>query len=56
MTPPEYCYDYLVGGDGGRMVYFPVTNYVHGDLEVVREMIEDPHTCSAFPMAARIAA
>ena len=31
-------------GDGGRMVYFPVTNYVHGDLEVVREMIEDPHT------------
>lgn len=44
MTPAEYCYDYLVGGDGGRMVYFPVTNYVHGDLEVVREMIEDPHT------------
>ena len=26
------------------MVYFPVTNYVHGDLEVVRELIEDPHT------------
>jgi len=42
-TPAEYCYDYLVGGDN-RMVYFPVTNYVHGDLEVVREMIEDPHT------------
>ena len=44
VTPAEYCYDYLVGGDGGRMVYFPVTNYVHGDLEVVRELIEDPHT------------
>jgi N-acyl-D-amino-acid deacylase len=43
-SPAEYCYDYLVGGDGGRMVYFPVTNYVHGDLEVVRELIEDPHT------------
>lgn len=43
VTPQEYCYDYLVGGDN-RMVYFPVTNYVHGDLEVVREMIEDPHT------------
>ncbi|WP_043363000.1 amidohydrolase family protein [Belnapia sp. F-4-1] len=42
--PQEYCYDYLTGGDGGRMLYFPVTNYVHGDLEVVREMIEDPHT------------
>ncbi len=43
VTPPEYCYDYLVGGDN-RMIYFPVTNYVHGDLEVVRELIEDPHT------------
>ena len=44
VTPAEFCYDYLVGGDGARMVYFPVTNYVHGDLEVVRELIEDPHT------------
>ena len=44
VSPAEYCYDYLVGGDGGRMVYFPVTNYVHGDLEVVRELIEDPDT------------
>ncbi|MCB4823885.1 N-acyl-D-amino-acid deacylase family protein [Roseicella aerolata] len=43
-SPAEFCYDYLVGGDGGRMLYFPVTNYVHGDLEVVREMITDPHT------------
>ena len=43
VTPQEYCYDYLVGAEN-RMVYFPVTNYVHGDLEVVREMIEDPHT------------
>ncbi len=43
VDPAEYCYDYLVGGDD-RMVYFPVTNYVHGDLEVVRELIEDPHT------------
>ncbi|HSI00541.1 MAG TPA: amidohydrolase family protein [Reyranella sp.] len=44
VTAEAYCYDYLVGGDGGRMVYFPVTNYVHGDLEVVRELIEHPHT------------
>ncbi|MBM6414913.1 hypothetical protein, partial [Lacticaseibacillus paracasei] len=44
VSPAEFCYDYLVGGDGGRMIYFPVTNYVHGDLEVVRELIEDPHT------------
>jgi N-acyl-D-aspartate/D-glutamate deacylase len=44
VSPAEYCYDYLTGGDGSRMIYFPVTNYVHGDLEVVRELIEDPHT------------
>jgi N-acyl-D-amino-acid deacylase len=44
VDPATYCYDYLTGGDGGRMLYFPVTNYVHGDLEVVREMITDPHT------------
>ncbi len=44
VDPAEYCYDYLTGGDGSRMVYFPVTNYVHGDLEVVRELIEHPHT------------
>jgi hypothetical protein len=43
-SPQEYCYDFLTGGDGSRMLYFPVTNYVHGDLEVVREMITDPHT------------
>jgi N-acyl-D-aspartate/D-glutamate deacylase len=44
VDPAAFCYDYLVGGDGSRMLYFPVTNYVHGDLEVVRELIEDPHT------------
>ncbi|MBX9700487.1 MAG: amidohydrolase family protein, partial [Acetobacteraceae bacterium] len=44
LSPAEFCYDYLTGGDGGRMLYFPVTNYVHGDHEVVREMIQDPHT------------
>jgi N-acyl-D-aspartate/D-glutamate deacylase len=44
VAPAEFCYDYLVGGDGGRMLYFPVTNYVHGDHEVIREMITDPHT------------
>jgi N-acyl-D-amino-acid deacylase len=44
VTPAEFCYDYLTGGDGGRMLFFPVTNYVHGDHGVVREMITDPHT------------
>jgi N-acyl-D-amino-acid deacylase len=44
VTPAEYAYDYFIGGNGERMLYFPVTNYVHGDHEVVREMITDPHT------------
>ncbi len=43
-TPAEWAYDYLIGGDGGRMLYLPITNYVHGDHGVVREMITDPHT------------
>ncbi len=55
-TAAEFCYDYLTGGDGGRMLYFPVTNYVHGDLAVVQEMITDPHTVLGLSMAARIAA
>ena len=44
VTAPEYCYDYLVDGDGRRMLYFPVTNYVHGDHGVVHEMLTDPAT------------
>jgi N-acyl-D-aspartate/D-glutamate deacylase len=44
VSPQEYCYDYLVGGDGTRMLFFPVTNYVHGDHGVVHEMLTDPAT------------
>ena len=44
VSPEAYCYDYLVAGDGANMVYLPITNYVHGDLEVVRALVEDPHT------------
>ncbi len=43
-TPAEFCYDYLTGGDGERMLFFPVTGYVHGDLEPIREMLTDPAT------------
>ena len=41
-SPAAYVYDYLTGGDGGRMLFFPVVNYTHGDLGVVQEMITDP--------------
>ena len=43
-SPAEFCYDYLIGGDGGRMLFFPVTGYVHGDLAPIREMLTDPAT------------
>ena len=44
LTPEEFCYDYLTGGDGTRMLFYPVTNYVTGDHEPVREMLADPAT------------
>ena len=44
LTPEEFCYDYLIGETGDRMLYYPVTNYVFGDHGVVREMITDPAT------------
>ena len=44
VPPAEFCYDYLTGADGKRMLYFPVTNYVHGDHGVVHEMLTDPAT------------
>jgi N-acyl-D-amino-acid deacylase len=43
-APEEFAYDYLVGGDGTRTFFFPVTNYVTGDHEPVREMLSDPGT------------
>ncbi|HYZ23781.1 MAG TPA: amidohydrolase family protein, partial [Rhodopila sp.] len=44
LTPAEFCYDYLTGGNGERMLFYPVTNYVHGDHGVVHDMIADPDT------------
>jgi N-acyl-D-aspartate/D-glutamate deacylase len=44
VSPEEFAYDYLVGGDGSRTFLFPTTGYVTGDLEPVREMLTDPRT------------
>ena len=44
LTPEEFCYDYLTGADGERMLYYPIVNYVFGDHGVVREMLTDPAT------------
>ena len=44
LTPDEFCYDYLTGANGDRMLFYPVTNYVHGDHGTVHDMIADPAT------------
>ena len=44
VSAEEYCYDYLAGGDGGRMLFFPLVNYVTGDHSVVRDLLTDPDT------------
>jgi N-acyl-D-aspartate/D-glutamate deacylase len=43
-TPQAFCYDYLVAEGGRRMLFFPITNYVHGDHGVVHSMLTDPAT------------
>lgn len=40
--PLEAIYDYLVAGDGTRLIYFPVFNYAGGTLDVVYEMLNHP--------------
>jgi N-acyl-D-amino-acid deacylase len=44
VSAAEFAYDYLTAGDGDRMLFFPVTNYVTGDHEVVRQLMTDPAT------------
>lgn len=39
-----FAYDYLTGGDGERMLFFPAVNYNNGDLSEVREMMLDDAT------------
>jgi N-acyl-D-amino-acid deacylase len=40
-TPDEVAYDYITGADG-QYLWFPVVNYVSGDHEPIREMLDDP--------------
>lgn len=39
----ELMYDHLAGGDGNNLVYFPIHNYMRGNLDKVREMLMHPH-------------
>src|SRR5271163_4172632 len=39
-TPDEVAYDYII--EENQYLYFPVVNYVAGDHEPIREMLDDP--------------
>jgi N-acyl-D-amino-acid deacylase len=39
----EHAYDRLIENDGTTMIYLPLNNYAHGDLEDVRAMMTSPH-------------
>ena len=39
----EVLYDYLAEGNGSNMIYFPIFNYLKGNLDTVREMLLHPN-------------
>ena len=43
-TPEEVAYDLMMQNDGRTILYRPIINYADGDLEAVREMMQDPNT------------
>ncbi len=43
-TPQEIAYDALLEKDGKALIYHPLFNYLTGDLSLVQEMLEHPHT------------
>jgi len=43
-TPQEIAYDALLDNAGRALIYHPLFNYVTGDLSLVQEMLEHPHT------------
>lgn len=40
----EYIYDYLVANDGENFAIWMATNYVEGNLNVIRDMLLDPNS------------
>lgn len=43
-TAEEVAYDLMMQNDGRTILYRPIINYADGDLEAVREMMQDPNT------------
>ncbi len=44
LDPAALMYDCLLGNDGRTILYRPLSNYAHGDLGTVREMMQHPNT------------
>jgi N-acyl-D-aspartate/D-glutamate deacylase len=48
ISPQELAYEILTADDGKGFLYCPRTNYVEGDLEVVRAMLASPVTVNGL--------
>jgi N-acyl-D-aspartate/D-glutamate deacylase len=44
VAPAEFAYELLLRDEGRQLLYRPILNYSHGNLDAVREMLLDPHT------------
>ena len=42
VDPAEYAYDVQLQRDGSQLIYTPLFNFAHGNLDAVREMISSP--------------
>jgi N-acyl-D-aspartate/D-glutamate deacylase len=42
VDPAEYAYDVQLQRDGAQLIYTPMFNFVHGNLDTVHEMITSP--------------
>ncbi len=43
-TPAEYAYETMMEDEGRRLLYTPIINYAHGNLDACREMITAENT------------
>ncbi len=48
VKPLEAIYDHVSAGDGSNLIYFPIFNYNHGNLDVTREMLSHPRALAGL--------